>query len=464
MADGDVKYRFFADTAAAEKAIITLEKTVERLENRLKSSAKTSKKSNDDMLSGMKDLQSLATGLAATYLSIDGAVSLVAAGYRAWTADVDRLSDALGKANKELRAQLVAAGDFAAGGRIKAFLQNVPGATQAQAQGVFGAVTGAAPELDLARRLAITGNAARVLPIAGEARAAQVAGLAGDIGAMIPGKSADDLTDFALSIQGALGERAGEANQPAFEKAFGQLLNAGMSGEQSAALLVNAMQSGLGPKNLSQIASKLDASKGITMASLFGGDERFRRKSLGAQGATAFGLLNQQAITGLEGTFTAAQSGDLTNAALQQAIATDPNGVARELAASAEEKGLRPMSERMQALGTAQQMRRAQSTNPLIRGALQASEVVENAQAYTGFSELPSWLQAAIGTSINPAGGLAFGAGAALSGNNTRSLISGSQTGAQEAGQELVVELRRLNATLEQNNRAPAINRQANSE
>ena len=458
MADGDVKYRFMADASSAERVIAQLEKRLDSLENKLKQTSRTSKKSNDDFLSGFKDVEGAAMSLVGTYASIDGAISLVAAGYRAWTADVDRLASSLGKANQELRAQLVAANDFANGAQIKNFLQNVPGATQGQAQGIFGSVTGAAPELDLQRRLAITGNAARVLPIAGEERAQQVAGLAADLGAMLPGKNAGDLTDFAMSIQGALGERAGEANAPAFEKAFGQLLNAGMSGEQSAALLVNAMQSGLGPRNISDMAAKM-ASEGVGVDAMFA-NPALAQKVLGAKGNSAFGLLNQQAIAGLESQFAAAQTGNITDAALQQAIAIDPAGVGRTLATAQEEKAMRGFSERFDALNAAQSQRLASSSNGGMRAINKGLGFLESTSAYFGGDTL-SELGRFAASVANPGVGPLFGA----AGRSAEGAIASQGPGVDQAAADVVQQLKRLNENLErQNANRPPIQRNAQTE
>ncbi|MBK8916458.1 MAG: hypothetical protein IPM64_17975 [Phycisphaerales bacterium] len=354
MADSQVKLKFFADAEAAEKAIVQLEKKYTDLENKVKQVGRRTKESFDEGGLTLGKLAAAFGPAVAGLLSIETAVQAVSHAYRIWKDDIQQAADEHQKFVRQLMTSLALTGDLASGKQVKAALQNVPGVLEGQAAAAFGGVRGAAPTMPLGRVLEITQAISALGPVLAPLDAqgkltdttklSALGDVAGTLAQIMPQTSAGDIGDLSLAVQGAAGDRVGQLRSAGFEKALRSMTEAGISPERALATAVNALDVGADPAALALATTKLDAGKGITFEKLLG-DDALAKKVLGTRAFAGFGLLDQQAIGGLEAGFRAAQQGDLLERTIRDAAALDPETFARQGVFALDEKSDRPFGE-----------------------------------------------------------------------------------------------------------------------
>lgn len=364
MASADVTMRLFGSPEDAERAIVRLERRYDSLENKVKQVSRTSRtgvSAGTALIRGQ--VTQLAT-LASSYLSVQAAVGLVRQGYQQWLQDIENVSEALAGANRELSDQLLLSGDLAQGQQLQEFFRGVQGATQSQAQGIFNAISEAAPDISQQQRKQITEAIAPLEGVLSEQNTELAGAVAANLAQVLPDRSAGDLADLSVSLLASLGGRAPQAATPGFERALRTLEAKGVNTEESLAFLTEGINTGARGSTLATLAGRLQPGQGLD--ALFSGEVQ-----LGQEQQDILNLIQQQRVTDLSQTFRQAQEGDAIAAARQQARQFNRAGLLRQSAQVSEEDVLEQRAANLEALQSVQQFRLSQEGNPLRRGGLQ---------------------------------------------------------------------------------------------
>jgi hypothetical protein len=319
MAESPVKLRIFADAAAAERAIVGLEKKYSDLEQKIKRLGTTSR---DEVGVGTAIASSIA-GFATVATLVRGAT----AAYREWRQEIKGAADQEEQFSRNLIANLAQVGRLAQGPKIKAFLQGIPGVREDQARAAFAGVAAGGPTLPIERVMELTTAGAALAPlfapldeqgkVSNTAELERLNSLIGKLGEALPAKGAGDIADLAVAAE-KFGERI---NTPGFERAVLELQKGGMGGERAIASVLTAIDTGISPAKLSG-------------------------KSL----SKAIRGLDQDKIAAIEADLVTAQQEDRAMLALQQGAAIAPVAFARQGIFARDEKADRGIGRLEQAL------------------------------------------------------------------------------------------------------------------
>lgn len=259
MADGDVKYRFMADAAAAERAIAGLEKKYDDLTNKVRTLSRESKRGARDDADMLGRVAGTLGDLAGRYGTVAAAVGVVTSAYGEWRREIDAATEAQDRFGRKLTENLTLSGDLLRGKQIQGMLQNMPGVTQEVAASAFFGVRGGAPGLDLGRAQEVATQVAGTQGFIFRDNPQQLGAfgeLAGKLAELAPGKSAQDITDLAASVSGAAGRNIGSLTSQGSIKAIGTLMSGGKSVEESLALMVRGLDVGIRPQSLAEMKGK----------------------------------------------------------------------------------------------------------------------------------------------------------------------------------------------------------------
>lgn len=333
MAETTVKMRYFADAAAAERAIVQLEKKHDALEQKIKRTNKTSKDGSVQGVAGMTALLSSVGSLVGGYLSLQGALRGVQAWYRSVSTEIENAAKSEAKFNRSLLTTLTLSGDLAVGPRVKQALQNLPGVTEAQGAAAFGGVRAGAPTIDVERALSIATAVSALSPnlapldelgkVTDLSQLTELGELAGKLGALAPEKSAGDIVDLAVSLEQITGGRQRELTQPATQKAIRAMLAEGLGFEEALATAAVGLQQELSSRQLSTAAGRK--------------------------------VINQEAMRGVKAQLLGVQAGDAALQQLELGRATDPGSYVRQGIFGRDEKEDRALGSIRDAMQATQQ-------------------------------------------------------------------------------------------------------------
>lgn len=256
MAQSNVQFKIFADAAAAEAAIVRLEKKFMDLENSVSRVGRKSKQSSDDSLRSLSDVAALAGSVGAGFVSVAGAVEIGRRAFAALRQEIDAAAQSEDRFGKKLVADLALSGDLARGQAIQKSLQNMPGVTQETASAAFFGVRGGAPSLDLQRAQDITQQVAGTQGFIFREKLDQLTSfgeLAGKLAEIAPEKSAQDITDLASAVTAASGRNVGQLTSQGTIKGIGKLVEGGKPIEEALALAVRGLDVGLRSQSLADI-------------------------------------------------------------------------------------------------------------------------------------------------------------------------------------------------------------------
>lgn len=259
MADGDVKYRFLADAAAAERAIAALEKKYDALEAKIKNTARASKKGHDEGISGLDKLAMSVGKVAAGYV---GVKTIINAATAAWEKYSQRVQEAIRheeQVGKGVNLTSINTGVSAVD--LKRFAGSVPGVLPEQALAAFQGVQAGAPQIPLeqqqAMARAISAMSPALAPIDAQGNVADTSQLsafaetAATLQGFFKGKGIGDIADLTTAVQASVGSgNIAQLRSGKFEQTIDQLMAGGMTAERALASAAVGIDAGLAPKQL----------------------------------------------------------------------------------------------------------------------------------------------------------------------------------------------------------------------
>lgn len=170
------------------------------------------------------------------------------------------------KARDELVAKISqrigASGDLTGGQQIEGWLKGLSGSTREQGLQALEAVQGAGPG-DIRRQMAIAAEVSRLAPLHDVGALGKTAG---ELGGLMPGRSAGDVTNVALALQQQLGGDAGKLSSSGFVKGIGELMKSGAfkSSEQALAFGAEAAAKEISPGQLTELGKAIGTQFEIT--------------------------------------------------------------------------------------------------------------------------------------------------------------------------------------------------------
>jgi hypothetical protein len=207
------------------------------------------------------DLADFGKGLVASYAGFEGVklgAEKVAEAFKKWNEELDEVLKKQREHLKLLSQELAMSGKLNQAPEIEKGLDQIKGATAKEKDAIFGGVAQAAPELSSNQQLALTKELAPLGEFLDEGRLNAVGGIAGTLQKAMPKRSGHDVANMAWTASQIAGNRRGELSDPASVRALEILqTRAGMSGERALAFEVEAMEHGLGSKDLGKIGEAL---------------------------------------------------------------------------------------------------------------------------------------------------------------------------------------------------------------
>ena len=325
---GQLTFRTASDITQLERDYQKLQRENVKLKDRIsdvKVESKIGQKQATSMLSSMSNMAKQGAnemrGMISQHFTLGNAASGAVGIYKDWRAEVEKLGQEHSKFTENLVRELTSAGDLLQGPMIQQRLESMPGATREQATEAFAGVALGGPSLALERRLDIAEHIARQAPTGTDLRG--LGEFAGELGDMLPQKTADDLADLATKLQAAAGGDAGKLASPSFLRAVQLMQSAGVKPEESLAMGMQALGANLRPDVLGDVADKItdrtlekkpgaDAFNRFVEApakqrlDMLFQDPAVREEVLGQQDMR-FGLLNRDAIAAQARELEAAQ-------------------------------------------------------------------------------------------------------------------------------------------------------------
>lgn len=195
---GDVDITIGGKDDDAQKAWDRQQRQIAKLKEAIADLKKTNRQAGDEAKKTSDDqITSLAKQTVGLF-AVSKAVGFVTTAYGQWAEKMAKLAEDSNKFHGNLLKTLNRAGDLASGGEIKAALRSIPGTKQEDALAAFAAVSNAAPQSELSRRLGVTKSVARMAPLANVGALGDVAGELSDI---IPNAKPEDIADLAVKLQ-----------------------------------------------------------------------------------------------------------------------------------------------------------------------------------------------------------------------------------------------------------------------
>ena len=328
------KLKIGGDASDAVREVAKLESSVQRLQQQLSGVKRASRDAGRARTSAfgtraVSQLRGFVTGL----IGVGGVVQALR-----MARDEMRATAAAGQQTRSpMQAAVAGAGDSSASDRIAADLRTMqgPGAAQlgmAERSSLYEAVRGSLPLASRERVLALTARSAGYQVISGNvAGTRRVAGFMGELSKMMPTKSIDDLADMAALAAQAAGKHGGELDKRA-AKGLQQVVAQGVDPERAMALMIAAQEAGQGGRALSSYASYLSRGRRGTME------------------ASVRAMLDQFERRDYMGMVSAAQSGDLFESQMSQALESPDISAATLRRTAAARKSLAEYDARREAL------------------------------------------------------------------------------------------------------------------
>jgi len=248
--------KFTTDTADIDKAYNKLERENTKLLEQNRRLAQASKRSGQaasgSLQSGMRAAQGMVRAITGG-AGVVWAVGEARRGYSEWIREIQEA----GRIHKQFAGTMIKdlseAGDLARGKELEQFFESQEGLKREDVAAAYAGVSGAAPAMDIERRKAITAATAQLAPTGQDLT--QLGELAAQLGEVLTDRTADDLTDLALSLRQQAGRNISRVTSDNFLKSVRILADAGvMTAEQSFATGLQAMEKGLTPEILIKIA------------------------------------------------------------------------------------------------------------------------------------------------------------------------------------------------------------------
>lgn len=445
MADSNLRMRFFGSPEDAERAIISLEKRHDALENKVRQVGRTSQRSTSAGTALIRQQVTQLASLAASYVSVQAGISLVRQGYQAWAQDIDDVSQALGEQNRRLTDQLLLSGDLTAGEELRDFFRGIEGVTQGQAQDLFNSISGAGNDLSRELRKDLTEAFSPLSGVLTDENVRQLGRTGANIAQVVTDRSPEDIADLAVAVSARLGERASQTTAPGFERALRTATTRGLGTEESLAFLTAGIDTGARASTLANLLTKLEEGQGL--AELFSGEVQLGQEERGLLDNIA-----PEVVAGIQAELQAAVAGDAIADARRQAALIDPAGLARQEAAAIEQDTLERIAERMDNLVAGQELRLAQESGAIQRGVLQGRQRAAREFTRTGLEGAEGFPLVSL---LNPFAGILQ----ALDRATTREDITAGGTRDQE-----LAALQSIDAGIQQQNERQQINRDAQTE
>lgn len=238
-----------------QRGITKMVKEIETLKQKLKDvQGQTEKnaKAGDSWIKGQADE---VKSMAAQWVSVGAVVGIATSAYQRLRAETERLGEAHQKLSKDITQAIAKAGDLANASTIEAAIGGVKGATREQASAAFTGISNAAPGMDLNRRLSLMREVAPMAPTG--ANVGQLGNIAGKIGQLMPGTSANDVLDVTAMMRQRTGEDFERIGGDEFEASMARLQQSGMSPIQSMAIGLAGVEANLPSKAINKIAGSL---------------------------------------------------------------------------------------------------------------------------------------------------------------------------------------------------------------
>lgn len=162
----------------------------------------------------------------------------------------------------KISQRIGASGDLTGGQQIEGWLKGLSGSTREQGLQALEAVQGAGPG-DIRRQMAIAAEVSRLAPLHDVGALGKTAG---ELGGLMPGRSAGDVTNVALALQQQLGGDAGKLSSSGFVKGIGELMKSGAfkSSEQALAFGAEAAAKDISPGQLTELGKAIGTQFEIT--------------------------------------------------------------------------------------------------------------------------------------------------------------------------------------------------------
>lgn len=155
-----------------------------------------------------------------------------------------------------------ASGDMTGGQQVEGWLKGLSGATREQGLEALRSIQDAGPG-DVRRQMALAAEVAKLAPLHDVKALGKTAG---ELGGLMPGRSAEEVTNVALALQQQTGGDAGKLASSGFVKGIGDLMKSGaFKGPEGAlAFGAEAMGKDVSPAMLSEIGKAVGTQFEIT--------------------------------------------------------------------------------------------------------------------------------------------------------------------------------------------------------
>ena len=236
--------------------LFKLEKQNLRLIEQNKKLAQESKRAtrtaNQGLRSQVSGLQKVVYGITGA-AGVTSAIRLATSGYAEWADAIQLAGTAAAKFHGDLIRDLSEAGDLMRGKQLTEFFENVEGVKRGDVAGTYAGVRGGAPAVTTERAMELAGKASRIAPTGQDLR--QFGELVGELGETLVKKSADDISDLALSLRQRAGKSISKLTSPRFLAAVKDFSASGvMSAEEAFAAGLTALEHDIPATLLSKVS------------------------------------------------------------------------------------------------------------------------------------------------------------------------------------------------------------------
>jgi hypothetical protein len=255
MSDDQIKWVVTADDKDVIAAFKRMQKELETVKQKQKQANDEAKKGASESGKFLKEGVGELRNMVGQWVSVGTVVGLAASAYQNLRAETEKLGQAHQKLAQDITRTISKSGDLANGARIESALGSINGATREQAAAAFSGVSSAAPGLALGQRLALTTEVAKQAPTGADLN--QLGNITAKVANLMPGKSANDVSDIVAAMRQRTGEDFSRVGGDEFEASTAKLIAAGMSPEQAMSIGLAGVEANLPSKAISGIAGAM---------------------------------------------------------------------------------------------------------------------------------------------------------------------------------------------------------------
>lgn len=246
--------KFTADASQIEAVFEKMKRHNQDLLTQLQKLKQEQKQGHDQAVAGESKVNSWLKSnivdigkMAAGYFTVQSAISLVSQSYNAWIEQLDKTAEKVKKVNDLVVSAAISTGDVKNANQIEAYTRRAESKQLATGPMAAEVYTGVSRSMSLdapfERKIKLSEELLKYLPIIAEGEHQDMAALAGKIDRSFGGKkSPGEVMDLALAIRQRAGPRFNEVKDRDFSKGIFGLINTGAeTPEQAFAFGITAM-------------------------------------------------------------------------------------------------------------------------------------------------------------------------------------------------------------------------------